>query len=84
MVLLVGNHEVEILQRMASGVRTRLTPDHVTFIQKQDVLYVSGNILFMHGYPTTHLLSLLAQIKEENAGLNIFNQRFRKALHEGR
>lgn len=83
-VLLVGNHEVEILQRAAAGIRTRLTRDHLAFIRQQDVLHVSGNILYIHGYPTLHLLALLVQVKKEGAGLNVFNQRFRKAFHEGR
>lgn len=83
-ILLVGNHEVEILQRVASGVRTRLTCDHLALIREQDVLYVSGSVLYIHGYPTVNLLSLLVQIKKENAGLNVFNKRFRKAFHEGR
>ena len=83
-ILLVGNHEVEILQRLAAGVRSRLSHEHFAFIRRQDVLYVSGNILYMHGYPTLGLLSLLVQIKKEGAALNTFNQRFRKALYEGR
>ena len=82
-VLLVGNHEVEVLQRISSGTQTRLTNDHLAFIQQQDVVHVSGRSLYIHGYPTVHLLSILAQIKDENMGLNVFNSRFRKALYEG-
>ncbi|MBF0401067.1 MAG: metallophosphoesterase [Magnetococcales bacterium] len=83
-VLLVGNHEVEILQRADAGVRMRLTPGHLAFIRRQDVLHVAGNILYLHGYPTLNLLALLLQIKQEEGGLNLFNERFRKAFYEGR
>lgn len=83
-VLLVGNHEVEILQRAAAGIRMRLNPEQLDFIRQQDVLHVTRNILYLHGYPTLNLLSLLLQIKREKKGsLNRFNHRFRKAFHEG-
>ncbi|MBF0584899.1 MAG: metallophosphoesterase [Magnetococcales bacterium] len=83
-VLLMGNHEVEILQRAAAGVRMRLTPEQLAFIRQQDVLHVARNILYLHGYPTLNLLSLLLQIKREKKGsLNRFNHLFRKAFHEG-
>ncbi len=83
-VLLVGNHEVEILQRVAAGIRTRLSKAHLEFIRKQDVIHVADNILYLHGYPTINLLSLLFQIKQEEQALNLFNQRFRKAFYGGR
>lgn len=83
-VLLVGNHEVEILQRAARGVRTRLGREHLAFIRQQDVLHVAKNILYLHGYPTLNLLHLLVQIQEEGSGLALFNHRFRKAFYEGR
>lgn len=83
-ILLLGNHEVEVLQRMAAGVRTRLNSEDLAFIRQQDVLHVSGKVLYIHGYPTIDLLSILVQIKKEGVALNAFNQRFRKALHEGR
>lgn len=83
-VMLVGNHEVEILQRMDSGKPTRLNEKHVNFIKQQDVVYVAGKTLYIHGYPTLKLLLLLTQIMDENMCLNMFNHRFRKAFHEGR
>lgn len=83
-VLLMGNHEVEVLQRAAAGVPSRLTRDQLAFIRQQDVLYVSGNILYIHGYPTVKLVTLLLQIQQETNDLNLFNRRVRKAFHEGR
>ncbi|MEO5340337.1 MAG: metallophosphoesterase [Magnetococcus sp. MYC-9] len=83
-VLLVGNHEVEILQRAALGIRTRLSEAHLQFIRQQSVLHVADTILFLHGYPTVNLLSLLLQLKQEHGELDLFNQRFRKAFYEGR
>ncbi|MBF0162639.1 MAG: metallophosphoesterase [Magnetococcales bacterium] len=83
-ILLVGNHEVEIVQRAATGLRTRLNDDHLHFIRQQGILHVAGNILYLHGYPTLNLLALLRQMQQEEESLNDFNDRFRKALYEGR
>ncbi|MEO5364079.1 MAG: metallophosphoesterase [Magnetococcus sp. DMHC-8] len=83
-VLLVGNHEVEILQRAAAGMRTRLDDDHLAFIRQRDVIHVAGRILYLHGYPTINLLSLLLQLQQERSALNLFNDRFRKAFYGGR
>ncbi|MBF0460286.1 MAG: metallophosphoesterase [Magnetococcales bacterium] len=82
-VLLVGNHEVELLQRVASGIRTRLSEDQLAFIRKQNVLHVSRNILYLHGYPTINLLALLLQVQQEHGELSIFSHRLRKAFYEG-
>ncbi|MEO5348047.1 MAG: metallophosphoesterase [Magnetococcus sp. YQC-3] len=83
-VMLVGNHEVEILQRAALGGRTRLSREDLEFIRQQDVLHIAKNILYLHGYPTLNLLTLLAQIQEEGGALALFNHRFRKVFYEGR
>ncbi len=83
-VMLVGNHEVEILKRSEMGIRTGLAEHQLAFIREQEMMYVSGKTLYLHGYPSFHLLRLLKQIKEEKAGLNAFNKRMRKAFYEGR
>jgi hypothetical protein len=82
--LLVGNHEVEILQRAAQGWRSRLSDEQLAFIRQQDVLHVADQILYLHGYPTLHLLMLLWQIQQEEGDIGLFNDRFRKAFYEGR
>lgn len=83
-VILVGNHEVEILKRSDRGLRTGLEAGQLEFIRDQQVMHISGKTLFLHGYPTFHLLRLLKQIQDEKVELNSFNKRFRKAFHEGR
>ncbi|MBF0097573.1 MAG: metallophosphoesterase [Magnetococcales bacterium] len=82
--LLVGNHEVEILQRSAQGWRSRLSEEQLAFIRQQDVLHVADQILYLHGYPTLNLLMLLWQLQQETGDVGLFNDRFRKAFYEGR
>ncbi|MBF0185390.1 MAG: metallophosphoesterase [Magnetococcales bacterium] len=83
-ILLVGNHEVEVLQRAAQGIRSRLSEEQLAFIRQQDVLFVADRILYLHGYPTVNLLTLLWQIQQEGDDPGLFNDRFRKAFYEGR
>lgn len=83
-ILLNGNHEVEILKRCEEGIRTRLSEEHLEFLRQQDIMFVTGNTLYLHGYPTFQLLRLLMEIHREHAGLNAFNRRFRKAFFEGK
>jgi hypothetical protein len=83
MVILNGNHEVEILQRSENSGSMWLTQAELEFIRCQNIMHVCGNNLFVHGYPTFELLRLLAHVKEESGCLNDFNDRFRKAFYEG-
>ncbi|MBF0626695.1 MAG: metallophosphoesterase [Magnetococcales bacterium] len=81
--ILNGNHELEILHRVERGQYQHLGEKRVAFIRSRDLVHVFGNTLFLHGYPTLHLLRFLLQILEEKKPLNRFNDRVRKAFYEG-
>ncbi|MEO5330440.1 MAG: metallophosphoesterase [Magnetococcus sp. YQC-5] len=83
LVILNGNHELEILQKAEKGVFSHLGEKRLAFIRSRDLLHVFGKTLFLHGYPTVHLLRFMQQIKDEKKGLNRFNERIRKAFYEG-
>ena len=83
-IILMGNHEVEILQKSGKGEPTGLLPNQLDFIRHREVMHVSEKTLYLHGYPTFRLLCLLKQFKDEKSPLNSFNKRFQKAFHEGR
>ncbi|MBF0126677.1 MAG: metallophosphoesterase [Magnetococcales bacterium] len=84
LVILNGNHELEILKQAEKGAFSHLGEKRLAFIRSRDLLHVFGKTLFLHGYPTGHLLKFLHQIKKEKNGLNRFNERVRKAFYEGR
>ncbi|MBF0212771.1 MAG: metallophosphoesterase [Magnetococcales bacterium] len=83
LTILNGNHELEILHRVENGEYAYLGEKRVSFIRSRDLLHVFGKTLFLHGYPTLHLLRFLLQIREEKKELNRFNERVRKAFYEG-
>ncbi|MBF0310931.1 MAG: metallophosphoesterase [Magnetococcales bacterium] len=83
-VLLNGNHEVEILRQVDTGASSRLNTEQIDFIRRQNIMLVVDNTLYLHGYPTFQLLRLLQQVQKEQEGLNAFNRKFRKAFYEGR
>ncbi|MBF0272437.1 MAG: metallophosphoesterase [Magnetococcales bacterium] len=83
LTILNGNHELDILHRVEQGIYTHLGEKRVKFIRGRDLLHVFGKTLFLHGYPTLHLLRFLLQIREEKKELNGFNDRVRKAFYEG-
>ncbi|NGZ06862.1 MAG: hypothetical protein G8237_10955 [Magnetococcales bacterium] len=81
--ILNGNHELEILHRVERGEYGHLGAARTAFIRSRDLLHVFGRTLFLHGYPTLHLLRFLMQLREEKGDLNLFNDRVRKAFYEG-
>ncbi|MBF0179389.1 MAG: metallophosphoesterase [Magnetococcales bacterium] len=83
LVILNGNHELEILRRAQQGEFPHLGEARLRFLRSRDLLHVFGRSLFLHGYPTCHLLKFLQQIQREQDGLNRFNERVRKAFYEG-
>ena len=83
MVILNGNHELEILQKSENDNSMGLSQEELEFIRAQDLIHVCGRNLFVHGYPTFELLRLLVHMKNESGCLNDFNDRFRKAIYEG-
>ncbi|MBF0370892.1 MAG: metallophosphoesterase [Magnetococcales bacterium] len=83
-IMLYGNHEVELLKKQHEGRKNRLHKNQLAFIRRQDFMFFANGTLYLHGYPTFGLLRLLKQIKDEKKGLNAFNKRFRKAFVEGR
>ncbi|MBF0447846.1 MAG: metallophosphoesterase [Magnetococcales bacterium] len=84
LVILNGNHEVEILQRAEHRRRSGLSKADLGFIRKQDIMHVCDRYLYLHGYPTFELLRLLKDVKKETGCMNDFNNRFRKAFYEGK
>ncbi|MEO5345008.1 MAG: metallophosphoesterase [Magnetococcus sp. YQC-9] len=83
LMILNGNHELDVLHRIEKGEYAYLGPDRFAFIHGRDLIHVFGKTLFMHGYPTLYLLRFLAQIHAEKKDLNCFNDRVRKAFYEG-
>ncbi|MBF0285538.1 MAG: metallophosphoesterase [Magnetococcales bacterium] len=83
-IMLQGNHEVEILKRAALGDYSHLTHRELDFIRAQLFLYAESGVLYLHGYPTVNLLLLLHQLRDEGADVNDFNRRMWKPFHEGR
>ncbi|MBF0369601.1 MAG: metallophosphoesterase [Magnetococcales bacterium] len=83
LVLLNGNHELEILKRAEAGEHTPLTPQDLDFIRSQDLIHGDQGVLYVHGYPNCDLLKSLRQFCREGSPLNDFNNLFRKAFYEG-
>ncbi|MBF0159148.1 MAG: metallophosphoesterase [Magnetococcales bacterium] len=82
-IMLNGNHELELLRRSESVETLLLTPSDLEFIRNQNIIYIEQNTLFVHGYPNLELLTCLRQLWKENVPLNHFNDRFRKAFFQG-
>jgi hypothetical protein len=84
--LIVGNHELEIWQRLQHGRKPGIPSGQAalfeSFIPRMDLFHVSGNLLFIHGYPTLRLLkTLLHYTQVTGKDLNSFNQdHYRKAF----
>jgi hypothetical protein len=84
--LIVGNHEQEILQNIMAGKECRLEPQQARslteFIERLDLFYVAGPVLFIHGYPTLEFLEVLLHFKETTGKeLNCFNtDHYKKAF----
>ncbi|MBF0124018.1 MAG: metallophosphoesterase [Magnetococcales bacterium] len=82
-VILNGNHELELLRRFESAEQILLTAADLDFIRQQNIIYIEQNTLFVHGYPNVELLTCLRQLWQEKVPLNHFNDRFRKAFFQG-
>lgn len=84
--LIVGNHEQEIWQKIATGKKIGLDERNVRqlkgFIESLDLFYVEGTVLFIHGYPTLEFLRTLQHYREVTGkALNFFNaDHYRKAF----
>ncbi len=88
LVLLAGNHELEIWdclqQGQRLGMKRRQSEQVQTFIRKCQLFHVSGSAMFIHGYPTLNLLRDLKRF-QERTGLSIdhyHEQCFRRALDD--
>ena len=82
-VLLNGNHELSILQMADKGLRTPLTPNDLAFIQSQSLIHCNSGILYLHGYPSTELLSILKQFHRDALPAETFNDHLRAQFFEG-
>ena len=84
--LIVGNHEQEIWQKIRAGGKFGMGAKQVRwindFIESLDLFYVSGPVLFIHGYPTLEFLQVLLHFKESTGkDLNSFNaDHYKKAF----
>ena len=90
LVLLAGNHELEIwscLQRgQRLGLKRRQCQRVQSFIRTCRLFHVASSVLFIHGYPTLNLLRCLKDFRERT-GLSIdhYNEaHFRPALDDPR
>ena len=76
--LIAGNHEQKIWQRICAGKKYGMDDDQAqklkNFVEELDLFYVSGPVLFLHGYPTLEFLQALAHFKKVTGkDLNCFN-----------
>jgi hypothetical protein len=84
--LIVGNHEQEIWQNILAGkecgIETNQARSLTDFIERLDLFYVAGPVLFIHGYPTLEFLEVLLHFKETTGKeLNCFNtDHYKKAF----
>ncbi len=80
-ILLNGNHEIEIYREIGKKKGRNLDKKHYEFIKKQHFIHASKNILYIHGYPTLKLIQLLKQFRDGGLlDLNKFNDRFRDSF----
>ena len=84
--LIAGNHEQEIWQKMRAGETFGLGAKKALelnkFVECLDLFYVTGPVLFIHGYPTLEFLRTLLHFKETTGkDLNCFNaNHYKKAF----
>ena len=84
--LIVGNHEQEVWQNIMAGkecgIETQQARSLTEFIERLDLFYVAGPVLFIHGYPTLEFLEVLLHFKETTGKeLNCFNtDHYKKAF----
>lgn len=84
--LIVGNHEQEIWQNITVGDKYGMDSRRAAwlhdFIEDMDLFYVTGPVLFIHGYPTLEFLRTLLHYKEVTGkDLNCFNtDHYKKAF----
>ena len=76
--LIAGNHEQEIWQMIRAGETFGLEEQNALrlnkFVECLDLFYVTGSVLFIHGYPTLEFLRTLLHFKETTGkDLNCFN-----------
>jgi hypothetical protein len=84
--LIAGNHEQEIWQKIRAGETFGLEAQKAQmlnkYIERLDLFYVTGPVLFIHGYPTLEFLRTLLHFKETTGkDLNCFNtNHYKKAF----
>ena len=84
--LIVGNHEQEVWQNIRVGQEYGMGAKQAhwlsEFIERLDLFYVAGSVLFLHGYPTLEFLEVLLHFKETTGKeLNCFNtDHYKKAF----
>ena len=83
---IVGNHEQEVWQKIKTGEKIGMGVKQARwlseFIERLDLFYVAGPVLFIHGYPTLEFLQALLHFKETTGKtLNCFNtDHYKKAF----
>ncbi|MBF0445335.1 MAG: metallophosphoesterase [Magnetococcales bacterium] len=79
--LLNGNHELAILHMYDNNFTSPLTEDDIAFIRNQDIIHVTSDTLFLHGYPTLNLANILLQMKREELALADFPARLHNVFY---
>ncbi|MBF0357811.1 MAG: metallophosphoesterase [Magnetococcales bacterium] len=80
-VLLNGNHELSILKMADDGITTKLSDDDLDFIRNQEIIHITSDNLFVHGYPNLSLVNILLQMKREELALSAFSKRLRQVFY---
>jgi len=84
--ILAGNHEQELWQRLKSGedygASQRTLNRICSFVERLDLFYVDGPVMFIHAYPSIGFLRSLLRYKDETGShVNGFNsEHYREAF----
>ncbi len=81
--MLVGNHELDVLTRIANGEAVGLKEKTWEFLGSMDVVCRRGPVLYLHRYPSLGLVrELWQQFREQGKNPDVWhiNRRFREAV----
>jgi UDP-2,3-diacylglucosamine pyrophosphatase LpxH len=79
-VLINGNHELSILHMADDGITSTLSAEDLEFICDQEILNISSDTLFIHGYPGLDLANILLQMRREELDLTRFATRLKEVF----
>ena len=82
-VMLAGNHEIDVLSRAADGEKVGLNEKKIEFLGSMDIVRKQGSVLYLHRYPSLGLVqSLWHQYRTQGGDPDTWdiNRRFHEAV----